>query len=138
MRNGDRCTPFPARTAAQGAATGRDGGSPRRDRPSPRGTNDAATNKPQKPNRHGVGRPNGRSTNALIAKQKLTAAFGLEMSTPLGIVASSFVFEMASWHVRLPMLAPAVARKSAQRRPLEEYESNTRSLMGKCVQQLFG
>ena len=85
----------------------------------------------------------GRATerkeyNALIAKQKLTAAFGLEMSKPLGIVASSFVFEMASWHVRLPMLAPAVARKSAQRRPLEEYESNTRSLMGKCVQQLFG
>ena len=43
-----------------------------------------------------------------------------------GVVARSFTH------------APAVARKSAQRRPLEEYESNTRSLMGKCVQQLFG
>ena len=40
-------------------------------------------------------RPNGTSTNALIAKQKLTAAFGLEMSKSQGIVESSFGFEIA-------------------------------------------
>ena len=83
-------------------------------------------------------RPNGRSTNALIAKKKRTAAFGLERSTPEGIVARSFASEMASWYARSPMLAPNVARRSNLRRLLAKYKANTKRRKGKLVEQPHG
>ena len=83
-------------------------------------------------------RSNGRSTNALIAKKKYIAAFAQETSKSQGIVASSFALEMVSWCVRSPTLAPAVARRSGQRRRLDGYGSNTGSLMGNRARQPSG
>ena len=78
------------------------------------------------------------STKARTAKRKRIASFARERFTSQGTAASSFVFEMATWYVRSPTLVPAVARRCSQRRRLEDYESNTRSLMGKLVQQPSG
>ena len=83
-------------------------------------------------------RSNGRSTNALIAKKKYMVAFAQETSKSQGIVASSFALEMVSWCVRSPTLAPAVARRSGQRRRLDGYGSNTGSLMGNRARQPSG
>ena len=76
--------------------------------------------------------------SARIATRKRTAAFALAKFRSQGIAASSFVFEMGTSYVRSPMLAPAVARRSSQRKRLEEYGSNTRSLMEKLVPQPCG
>ena len=83
-------------------------------------------------------RRNRMSTNARTAKRKRIASLARERFMSQGTAASSFVFEMATWYVRSPMLVPAVARRCIQRRRLEDYESNTRSLMGKLVQQPSG
>ena len=83
-----------------------------------------------------VQRRSGRSTSARTATRRRTAAFALARFRSQGIAASSFVFDMATSCVRSPMLAPAVARRSSQRKRREEYRANTRSLMEKHAQQL--
>ena len=90
--NGDRCTSFPAWTAAQGAATGRASGSPRRDRPSPRGTNDAATNEPQKPNSGGTGRGDQEKTYSSVRTGNVQVAghCGKQFRVRNGVVVRSF------------------------------------------------
>ena len=85
-----------------------------------------------------VQRRSGRSTSARTATRRRTAAFALARFRSQGIAASSFVFDMATSCVRSPMLAPAVARRSSQRKRREEYRANTRSLMEKHAQQLSG
>ena len=71
-------------------------------------------------------------------QEKYIAAFAQETSKSQGIVASSFALEMVSWCVRSPTLAPAVARRSGQRRRLDGYGSNTGSLMGNRARQPSG
>ena len=85
-----------------------------------------------------VRRRSGTSMSVRIATRKRTAAFALAKFRSQGIAASSFVFEMGTSYVRSPMLAPAVARWSSRRKRPEDYRSNTRSLMGKLVQQPCG